>query len=425
MSRGRPGSADEASAARPGRRQALLLAAVICLAAPACKGTGGKPPPPAKVSDARAAGAPPAPAPRRPPEITDSHVHLTPLPDVVNLALTIFSQVNVTRFAVKSAGVPGTERYEMTRHIADILGEKMAFFTNLDWEGIDDPGWGEREAGRMEQAVKEGASGIKIFKALGLGVRLKDDKLLRLDDPRLEPIWQRAGKVGAIVAWHVADPVAFFQKVDRNNERYEELSMAPDWSFYGKDYPSHDALLAQRDKVVERHPQTTFLGIHFGNYPEDIAYVDRLLSRLPNLYVDTSARLGEIGRHPAEKVRALFIKHQDRILFGTDLILSPRGMQLGSVSDHEPTFADALKFYRDHRRFFETNDRQIDHPTPVQGRWQVDAIGLPPAVLQKFYSGNAERLIFSKRRAWLKAHDAAAAKAKAKAEDRPPAGAPR
>ena len=339
------------------------------------------------------------------PVIYDSHVHITPTEESFNLSLLVFSKVGVKKFAVKSAGVPGGLRFEMTTKFAEILGGRMAYFSNVDWEGVDDPGWGKREADRMEKAVKQGARGIKIFKNLGLGVRLVDPekgKLMRLDDKRLEPIWQRAGKIGAIIAWHVADPVAFFKKPDKNNERYYELSMAPEWSFHGKDYPSHQELLAQRDKVVAAHPRTTFLGIHLANHPEDLDYVARLLDRCPNMYVDTSARLGEIGRHPQKKVRAFFIKYQDRILFGTDFIATPRGLQLGSVSETPPTFKDALRFFGDHRRFFETGARQIDHPTPSQGNWKVHAINLPPSVLSKLYRDNAERLIFAHRSKWLR-----------------------
>jgi predicted TIM-barrel fold metal-dependent hydrolase len=373
----------------------------------------------ARSASGPAAGSGSGAAPEKtPPPIIDSHVHITPTPEAFNTALQIFDQVGVTHFAVKSAGAPGGLRFSMTAQFAGLLGEKMAFFSNLDWDDIDDPGWGKREADSLERAMRAGASGVKIFKALGLGVRLKNGKLLRIDDKRLEPIWRRAGKLGAIVAWHVADPVAFFKKVDKNNERYEELSLAPEWSFYGKDYPSHDELLAQRDKVVASHPGTTFLGIHLANYPENLDYVGRLLDRCPNFYVDVSARLGEIGRHPPQKVRKFFIKYQDRILFGSDLIVTPRGMQLGSTSEHKPDFDDAVRFYADHRRFFETAERQIDHPTPIQGRWKIDAINLPPAVLRKVYVDNAERLIFRPRRAWLRRQAAR----KPKAEGRTGAG---
>jgi predicted TIM-barrel fold metal-dependent hydrolase len=235
-------------------------------------------------------------------------------------------------------------------------------------------------------------------------VRTADGKLLRVDDKRLEPIWQRAAKTGAIVAWHVADPVAFFKPIDKNNERYDELSLAPEWSFHGKDYPSYDDLMAQRDKVVAEHPKTIFLGIHLASYPE---YPDRaaaLLDRCPNMYMDVAARIPEIGRWPVDKARAFFAKYQDRILFGTDFIVTPRGMQLGSVSENPPEFDDALKFFSLHRRYFETADREFDHMTPIQGRWKISGVNLPRDVLRKIYVDNADRLIFAPRRAWLKKH---------------------
>jgi predicted TIM-barrel fold metal-dependent hydrolase len=142
-----------------------------------------------------------------------------------------------------------------------------------------------------------------------------------------------------------------------------------------------------------------FLLIHFGNNAESLEYVDRILSTYPNVYTDVSARVPEIGRHPAEQVRALFVKHQDRILFGSDIVIAGDGsLQLGSVwhvPNQEPGLDQAQVFYERHWRYFEANDRQMEHPTPIQGRWKVDAVGLPPEVLTKLYVSNAEKLIFS------------------------------
>jgi hypothetical protein len=175
------------------------------------------------------------------------------------------------------------------------------------------------------------------------------------------------------------------------------LSIAPDWSFYGSDYPKREQLQEERDRVIARHPRTTFLLIHLANNPEDIDYVAALLRKYPNVYVDTSARLPEIGRHPVKKVREFFLEFQDRILFGTDFAVSSYGMQLGSVSPSPPNFDDAVAFYDAHFRFFETDLKQIDHPTPIQGRWKINAIHLPAQVLRKLYFENANKLIFSRR----------------------------
>ncbi|MBW1807035.1 MAG: amidohydrolase family protein [Deltaproteobacteria bacterium] len=338
----------------------------------------------------------PAPAKNLRP-IIDSHVHVTPLNDSVARAIEIFDKNGITKFCTKSAGFVGSGRFNATLRVKQQLGERFAFFCNLDWRGIDNPAWPEREAMRLARAAQLGARGLKIFKNLGLGVRTADGKLLAVDDPRLDPIMQKAAELGMIVALHTTDPKVFFDKPDPANERYMELLFAPSWSFYGKDFPTRATLFEARNRLLAKHPKTTFLGIHLANNPEDIDYVDKLLDDYPNLYVDISARIPEIGRHPAEKVRRFFIKHQNRILFGSDIVVSPGRLQLGSLSILPDDDSDADRFFQAHREFFETDHKHIDHPTPIQGYWTVDAIKLPEDVLQKFYVENAQILIWKKK----------------------------
>jgi predicted TIM-barrel fold metal-dependent hydrolase len=326
----------------------------------------------------------------------DSHVHLSPDPASVERALKIFERNGITRFCAKSAGFPPTQRFKAHMELQQRLGDRYAFFSNIDWQGVDDPAFGEREAKRLAAAVRYGARGVKIFKNLGLGTRTADGKLLAVDDPRLVPIFETAADLGAIVAVHTADPKAFFRAPTPDNERYLELLFAPSWGFYGKDFPSFDELIQARDRLIARHPRTTFLLIHLGCVPEDLDYVDKLLDAHPNVYVDTSARVPEFGRRPAERVRAFFVKHQDRILFGSDIVISADDLQLGSLSIWPDDDLDADRFYRAHREYFETDHAQIDSPTPIQGSWQVDGIALPPEVLKKLYVTNAEKLIWRK-----------------------------
>ena len=91
-------------------------------------------------------------------------------------------------------------------------------------------------------------------------------------------------------------------------------------------------------------------------------------------------------------MRKFFIKYQDRILFGTDLSVSPRNYMLGSPDGTIKTRQDARKYFNDHWAYLETDATGIDNPTPIQGRWKIDAINLPPEVLDKIYSKNAVRL---------------------------------
>jgi predicted TIM-barrel fold metal-dependent hydrolase len=271
---------------------------------------------------------------------------------------------------------------------------RIVHFFNPDWRLRGHPEFGDLMAKSLEFAVQKlDFKGLKISKALGLYLTDAAGERLPVDTPILDPLWAMAGKLGVPVAIHTGDPKAFWEPLTPENERYAELVIHPRWSFASPEHPSRETLLAERDRLLERHRETTFICVHFGNNPEDLDYVEQLLMRHPNVVLDTSARLGEIGRHPSDRVRALFIKHADRILFGTDFGLGPGHIMLGSSGEEEPTMADVKPFFDAHWRFFEGSEKQIDHPTPIQGDWKIDAINLPDEVLHKLYRGNAERLL--------------------------------
>jgi predicted TIM-barrel fold metal-dependent hydrolase len=317
--------------------------------------------------------------------VIDAHVHFSP--DAAETVAEIMEMNHLEKVVnlgmLEILDIPFKDGM---RAFHKVLGDRVVYFATPDFSDAP-PDW-DALPEELERKVEGGAKGLKIFKELGLRHRDADGNLIPVDDPRLDPLWAKAGKFGVPVLIHTADPVAFFQPLDEHNERLEELRGHPDWHFGGPEFPDHDTLLAQRNRVIERHPGTVFIGAHLGNYPEILAYVDAYLERYPNFYVDTAARVGEIGRHPPEEVRAFFVKHQDRVLFGTDLILG------WDTFNHTQEKAEAFKgFYDVHWRFFETDEPQIEHPFPIQGNWKVDAIGLPDEVLEKLYVRNAQRLI--------------------------------
>ena len=250
---------------------------------------------------------------------------------------------------------------------------RFLVFAQIDWSRIDDPNFGQEMVAQLDDAVVRGARGLKQLKDLGLSVRDKSGKLVAVDDPRLDPVWEECGRLGIPVSIHVTDPEAFFHPVDGTNERYEELIEHPDWSFYGPQFPSKESVLAARDRMFRKHPRTTFVALHMANWPENLDYVSHLLDQLPNVMVEFGARQAELGRQP-RRARAFFLKYQDRIMFGTD-----NGMD------------EAM--YRNHFRWLETADEYFDYwGYPGQGRWKIYGMNLPDTVLEKIYHKNAERV---------------------------------
>jgi predicted TIM-barrel fold metal-dependent hydrolase len=259
-------------------------------------------------------------------------------------------------------------------------------FTEPWWGRANEPNYAQLQADLVAQAKADGARGLKITKTLGLYFKDSAGKLVKVDDPRFDPMWEVCGALGLPVAIHVSDPLAFFLPIDRFNERFEELNNHPDWSFYGPGFPSNAELLDARDRVIARHPKTTFVALHVGNFAEDLGHVSRSLDRFPNLHVDIAARIGELGRQPRAS-RRFFEKYQDRILFGTDAV--PKGDEFP-----QQVFCDEL--YRIYFRFLETEDEYFDYAparVPPQGRWRIYGLGLPEGILRKVYSENAARIL--------------------------------
>ncbi len=281
----------------------------------------------------------------------------------------------------------------MSNEVAKAFPRLVPFF-NVDWTRRLVSGFGAQTAKDLEQAVKTfGFKGLKVQKSLGLTLLDPAGARIPVDWPELDPLWAKAGELGVPVAIHTADPKAFWSAPNADNERFDELSVHPEWSFFGPEWPPREQLLDELERVIAKHPKTTFISVHFGNDAEDLGYVDRLLDRHPNLMIDTAARLGEIGRHPAGEVRAFFVKHRKRIVFGTDLGLTKRMIMLGSVGRENPKMADVKPFFDAHWRFFEGREKGIAHPTPIQGRWTIDAIDLPDDVLEDLYFRNALRVL--------------------------------
>lgn len=251
-----------------------------------------------------------------------------------------------------------------------------------------EPGYPTLQAQAIEQARSDGARGLKILKTLGLYLResITSGKLVKIDDPRFDPMWDACGQLGMPVAIHVSDPIAFFTPTDKYNERFEELNNHPDWSFYGGDFPSNADLLEARNRVMARHSKTQFLVLHVGNFAENLENVAQNLDRFPNMTVELGARIGELGRQP-RTARRFFERYQDRILFGTDAV--PHG-------DEFPQQVFGDKLYQIYYRFLETGDEYFDYAparVPPQGRWRIYGLELPDQILRKVYRQNAARLL--------------------------------
>ncbi len=311
--------------------------------------------------------------------VVDIHNHLGSggadhfTPDRVNHILAELDAAGI-RTVINLDGTWGDRLKQTIQALDKSHPGRFYTFANINFDGIDEPGWSGREVKLLEAGFKAGARGLKFYKQFGLGFRYRDGRLVQVDDSKLNPIWDMCAKYHKPVLIHTADPAAFWTPLDKYNERWHELNENPGWLFGGGKYPPREALLAQLERVIATHSKTTFISTHFGNNAEDIGAVARQLDKYPNMLVDIDARISELGRQPYA-ARRFFLKYQDRVMFGTD------------------TYPDR-EAYRIYYRFLETDDEYFDCAKShhLQGVWRIYGVFLPKDVLAKIYYQNADRL---------------------------------
>ncbi len=307
--------------------------------------------------------------------VVDFHGHPGRLDDPETLARVVAAMdelnIQVMVQAIPSSGERLTRQIEAVRQAG--LSHRFVFFASLDLQSVG-PGDGVRIAQQLERDVAAGAVGIgEISKGFGLFSRRADGTRLPMDDPELDPVWRTAARLNVPVFIHTGDPAEFFQPMDYQNERWLELALFTNRRFFDRErFPSFDDLMAERDRLLERHPNTTWVLAHLGWHAQDLGRLGRLFDRFPNVHAEIGAILYDLGRQPRNAKR-FFERYQDRILFGKD--------------SFQP---DEYPYYW---RVLETEDEYFDYYRNYHAFWKLYGMGLSDAVLEKVYNGNARRII--------------------------------
>jgi uncharacterized protein len=306
--------------------------------------------------------------PRAKYPVIDIHSHQpTPMPpDQFDKVVKAMDELNL-RLLINLSGSYGSRFKQGIDAIQQSkYKDRMVLFANLDFTQPVGPGYGEKAARQLENDVKAGAVGLKIFKDLGMFVKKTDGSRLKVDDPELDAVWEKCAQLNIPVLIHVAEPEAFFEPLDYHNERWLELALYPDRRH--QTGVRFEELMTERNNMVGKHPNTRYILAHFGWHANDLARAGKLLDENPNIFFDVAAVLYDFGRQP-RAAHDFFVKYQDRILFGKD--------------SYQP---DEYPYYW---RVFETNDEYFDYYRDYHAFWKLYGIGLPDDVLRKLYYGNA------------------------------------
>ena len=257
------------------------------------------------------------------------------------------------------------------KNVKENFPKRFGVFFNINFNRIDDENFKRNTTLLINDAVNQGAIGLKVYKNLGLNLRDSKGKRVPVDDERLSFIWEECAKLNIPVLIHSGEPKAFFDPIDKFNERWLHAREKPN-SFRSNDqYPAFDKVMLEQHNMFRKHSETTFINAHFGWYANDLSKLSKILDELQNVSVEFGAVINELGRQP-RAAKKFFIEYQDRILFGKDIYKKDE--------------------YYIYFRVLETSDEYIQYYRKRHGLWRLYGMGLPDDVLKKIYYENALKM---------------------------------
>ncbi len=316
-------------------------------------------------------------------QIIDAHIHYhADHPECIQL----FKQLELKLFNVCVAQAPGDGWHAEARVYSELAAadtDRFAWCTSFDPFAFERHDHAERVIAQLGQDLADGAVGCKVWKNIGMEIRKPDGDFLMIDDPVFDPVFAFLQKHGVTVLAHMGEPRECWQPLNEASPHHSYYKAHPEWHMFGRTgFPSHAQIIAARDHLLAKFPKLRVVGAHLGSLEHEVAAIAQRFDRYPNFAVDTSARIRDLSFQRSATVRQFFEHHQDRILFGTDIVHRQRASRQ-SAADRRAALKHLNAHYQMEKAYFES-----DQPVNVDGH-QVQALGLPDVVLDKFYSANA------------------------------------
>jgi predicted TIM-barrel fold metal-dependent hydrolase len=297
--------------------------------------------------------------------------HWNPTPEHVEDLIKGMDSINL-RVLVNLSGGTGEALRKTVATMKGRYPDRFVVFANMSYDDLNTPGFGKRVAARLEQDVKNGAQGLKIFKDFGMELKYANGQRVHVDDPEFDAVFEKCADLKIPVLIHIAEPSAFFDPWDYSNERWLELKQFPGRARPPSAYPPFETLMTERNHLFAKHPRTNFIAAHLAFHGNDLARLGKLFDDYPNVNVDIAAVLAELGRQPYS-AHDFLVKYQDRILMGKDIY---------DVNEYKWYF-----------RCLETRDEYFEYYRKRHAFWRIYGFEVPDDVLKKVYYKNALRLV--------------------------------
>jgi len=167
-------------------------------------------------------------------------------------------------------------------------------------------------SGWLKDIETYAAKGVKICK-FWCAPRGRDlHPALLIDSAIRKEAMALAASLGMMFMMHIGDPDTWFATHYKDSRRY------------GTKRDQYVPL----ERLLDQHGDTPLIAAHLGGTPENLDFLQGLLDRHPNLYLDSSATkwmVRELSKQP-ERFKAFLEANPGRVCFGSDIVANDENL---------------------------------------------------------------------------------------------------
>jgi hypothetical protein len=320
-------------------------------------------------------------------EKIDAHIHINTFKrTILEQAVEdnfIFISINVDGFPDTSIELQ--REYSVKQHLN--YPENFYSLTTFRVKGFEQPGWKDSVLKYLKESFDKGAVGVKVWKNIGMGEKTFDGKDIFIDDVVFEPILSWLQEIKIPLTGHIGEPKSCWLPI-------EKMVMKGDIDYFSKnpeyhmhlhpESPGYETQIERRDSMLQKYSRLVFVGAHLGSLEWSVDELAERLDTYPLMSVDMAERICYLQYQSIEnyeKVRDFIIKYQDRLLYGTDIIIDDtQNQEEESKKAHELWMRDWIYF---------NTDRLMTSPAiPAEFK----GLHLPKTIVDKIYSKNAGKI---------------------------------
>jgi predicted TIM-barrel fold metal-dependent hydrolase len=278
------------------------------------------------------------------------------------------------------------EQQEVAIKLSDTFPGSVNYACTFSLKNFNDDNWIEETIACLRDSFSKGAIAVKVWKNIGMELKDSDNNFVMIDHPKFDPVFDFLVKNNIPLIGHLGEPKNCWLPIEKMTVQGDVnyFSTHPKYHMYlHPEYPSYEDQINARDRMLEKHPGLQFIGAHLGSLEWNVDELAKRLDKLPNMAVDTASRISHLqyqAKTNWQKVHDFCIKYQDRIIYGTDIIIHP-------TNDPSEIKKQSHDIRLRHWNFF-TSDETMCVPK-VDGEFR--GLKLPRDVVDKIYRKNAEK----------------------------------